>query len=234
MLAILAIMVVPLLVADFSGWLPGIFSWLVGGLPWLLTGAVAVITTIAFVPYIHFIYPVPQYRGYYTEVTHAMWLPAERIELSTGRVYYGYVLSSANGWFTVLLVNSRVIVNLLAHDVMARSVCQPMMSAQPNAPTQPIQHPPLIPWLYHQPRRLPSCARTDELALLTPYLSKGESLKEISSIVHVPPERIISITNAYQRGLLSARLRAYECRHDWNAPTPAGQHFWYYPSIISY
>jgi hypothetical protein len=48
------------------------------------------------------------------------------------------------------------------------------------------------------------------------------------------PYRIISITNDYQHGLLSAALRAYECKHDWNAPTPVGQHFWYYPSIIPY
>jgi hypothetical protein len=230
LLAFLAIVTIPLFIADF----PNAFSWLVGGLPWLVTGAVAVIATIAFFPYIHFIYPVPQYRDYYTEATHAMWLPAERIELNTGRVYYGYVLSSANGWFTVLLANSRVIVDLLAREVVGRSVCRPMMSVQSNAPTQPKQYPPLIPWLYHQPRSLPSCARRDEITVPTPYLSKGESLNKISKILHVQPERIISITNAYQHGLLSARLRAYECRHDWNAPTPVGQHFWYYPSIVPY
>jgi hypothetical protein len=53
-------------------------------------------------------------------------------------------------------------------------------------------------------------------------------------MIHVQPERIISITNAYQRGLLSAALRAYECKHDWNAPTPSGQHFWYYPHTVPY
>jgi hypothetical protein len=224
LLAFLAVVAIPLLVADPRN----VFSWLAGRLPWLLTGAVAIIATIAFFPYIHFIYPVPQYRGYYTEATHAMWLPGERIELNTRRVYYGYVLSSTGGWFTVLLANSRVIVYLPARDVVARSVCQPMMSAQPK------QYPPLVPWLYHPPRSLPSCTSEDEVTLLTSYLSRGESLKEISSIIHVRPERIISITNAYQHGLLSAPLRKYECRHDWNAPTPEGQHFWYYPSIVPY
>ena len=204
---------------------------LIGGidfLGWLLTGVVAVVATIAFLPYVHFIYPVPQNRPYYAEVTHDMWLPAERIELDTHLAYYGYVLSSNNGWFTVLLANSRVIVYLSAHEVVGQSVCQPKMLAQPK------QYPPLIPWLYHPPPSLPSCKSKDEIALITPFLSRGESLREISSIIHVQPGRIISITNAYQRGELSAALRAYECGHDWNAPTPVGQHFWYYPSIVPY
>jgi hypothetical protein len=204
---------------------------LVGGidfLGWLLTGTVAVVATIAFLPYIHFIYPVPQNRPYYAEITHDMWLPTERIKLDTHLAYYGYVLSSNNSWFTVLLANKRVIVYLPAHQVESQSVCQPKMLAQPK------QYPPLIPWLYHKPPSLPSCNSKDEIALITPFLSRGQSLKEISEIIHVQPGRIICITNAYQRGELSAALRAYECRHDWNAPTPVGQHFWYYPSIVPY
>ncbi len=208
---------------------PSTVSGLLDGFPWLVTSVVAVIGTIAFFPYVHYIYPVPQRHVYYAEATHAMWLPAERIELNTHLVYYGYVLSSDSGWFTVLLNNSRVIAYLSAHDIVSRYVCQPRMPAQPK------QNPPLIPWLYHPPPRLPACDSShDEIALITSFLSRGESLREISSITHVQPERIISITNAYQHGLLSAALRAYECRHDWNAPTPVGQHFWYYPSIVPY
>lgn len=221
LLVVLAIVFIIMIVPRTS-------SGLLGGFSWLLTGVVAVIATVAFFPYIHFIYPVPQNRLYYAEVTHDMWLPAERIELNTHRVYYGYVLSSVGGWFTVLLANSRVVAYLPAPEVVGRSVCQPKMLAQPE------QHPPLIPWLYHAPRSLRACKSQDEIVLITSFLSRGESLREISSIIHVQPERIISITNAYQHGLLSARLRAYECRHDWNAPTPVGQHFSYYPSIAPY
>ena len=197
-------------------------------LGWLLTGAVAVLATIAFFPYVHFIYPVPQNRTYYAEITHDMWLPAERIELDTRLVYYGYVLSSDNGWFTVLLVNSRVIAYLSADEVVGQSVCQPKMSDQPK------QYPPLIPWLYHQPPTLPSCNSKDEIALITAFLSSGKSLIEISSIMHTEPERIIYLTNRHLHEKLSAALRAYECRHDWYAPTPVGQRFYYYPRLAPY
>jgi len=220
-LAILALMAVFLAV-------PTTFRGLLGGYSWLLTGVIAVIATIAFFPYVHYIYPVPQKRDYYAEAAHAMWLPAERIELNTHLVYYGYVLSSDGVWFTVLLVNSRVIAYLPVDDIVDRSVCQPNMSAQPK------QYPPLIPWLYHSPPRLPACASQDEIALITSFLSKGESLSEISSIINIQPDRIVSVTNAYEHGELSAALRAYECVHDWNAPTPIGQHFWYYPNIVPY
>ena len=225
-LAILAIVVISYVAVRTSSGLLDSFSW-------LATGVVAIVATIAFFPYIHFIYPVPQNHGYYAETTHAMWLPAEKIKLKTGLAYYGYVLSSDGGWFKVLLVNSRLIAYLAANDVVGRSVCQPRTPNQPGL-HPPKSQPPLIPWLYHPPRSLLPCEGQDEIALITPFLSKGESLKEISRIIHVQPERIIALTNAYQHGLLSAALRAYECEHDWNALTPAGQHFWYYPKTIPY
>jgi hypothetical protein len=206
------------------------FSDLLNRFSWVLTGAVALVAAIAFFPYLHFIYPVPQDRGYYADTTHAMWLPAEQIKLKTGLAYYGYVLSSDDVWFDVLLVNSRVIAYISTDDIVARSVCQP--KAQSQYPLK--QQPPLIPWLYHSPQPLPSCPNQDEIALITPFLSEGQPLRQISLTLHVQPYRIISITNDYQHGLLSAALRAYECKHDWNAPTPVGQHFWYYPSIIPY
>ena len=195
---------------------------------WLLTSVVALIAAIAFFPYLRFIYPVPQNRGYYAEAAHSMWSNAQRIELDTHLVYYGYVLTSDAHWLTVLLVNSRLIAYLPANDVVGRSVCQPGMQAQPN------QSPPLIPWLYHPPRSLQSCASEDEIALITSFLSSGQSLREISSITHTEPERIIFLTNRHLHEKLSAALRAYECRHDWNAPTPVGQRFYYYPRLAPY
>lgn len=194
----------------------------------LVTSVVALIAAIAFFPYLHFIYPVPQNRGYYAEAAHSMWLNAGRIELDTHLVYYGYVLTSDARWFTVLLVNSRLIAYLPANEVVGRSVCQPGMQAQPN------QSPPLIPWLYHPPRSLRSCASEDEIALITSFLSSGQSLREISSITHTEPERIIFLTNRHLHEKLTAALRAYECRHDWNAPTPVGQRFYYYPRLAPY
>lgn len=162
---------------------------------WLITGVLAVIATIAFFPYIHFIYPVPQDRSYYAEVTHDMWLPAQRIELSTHRAYYGYVLASDTRWFTVLLANSRLIAYLPAPDVVSRSVCQPRMLAQPK------QGPPLIPWLYHPPRSLPPCASQDEIALITSLPSRGGTLSSphgrsqgsTSSTGSAPPHRAVPL-----------------------------------------
>lgn len=201
---------------------------LVDSFSWLLTSVVALIATIAFFPYLHFIYPVPQSHGYYAEAAHSMWLNAERIELDTHLVYYGYVLTSDDQWFTVLLVNSRRVAYLPATEVVGRSVCQPKMSAQPE------QHPPLIPWLYHPPAQIPACRSQDEIPLITAFLSSGQSLRVIASITHTEPERIIYLTNRHLHEKLSAALRAYECRHDWNAPTPAGQRFYYYPKLVPY
>ena len=162
---------------------------------WLITGILAVIATIAFFPYIHFIYPVPQDRSYYAEITHDMWLPAQRIELNTHHAYYGYVLASDAGWFTVLLANSRAIAYLPAPDVVSRSVCQPSMSAQPK------QNPPLIPWLYHPPRSLPPCASQDEIALITSVPPRGGALNSprgrgqgsATSTGSAPPRRAVPL-----------------------------------------
>jgi hypothetical protein len=231
---LLALLILAVVFIVFAS--PSTFSALLGRFSWLLTGVVAVVATIAFFPFVHFIYPVPQNHIYYAEVTHDMWLPAERIELNTHLAYYGYVLSSDSDWMTVLLANSRLIAYLSADEVVRRSVCQPKMPAQPKSTmsAQPTPNPPLIPWLYNRPSNLPPCGSQDEIPLITAFLSKGQSLIKISSITHTAPERIISLTNAHLHEKLSAALRTYECRHDWNAPTPEGQRFYYDPRLAPY
>ncbi|MBO0784268.1 MAG: hypothetical protein J2P37_36150, partial [Ktedonobacteraceae bacterium] len=159
-------------------WRPWRFDWMLGRLSWLLTGVVALVATIALFPYVHYIYPVPQKRDYYAEATHAMWLPAERVVLDNHHIYYGYILSSGDGWLSVLLAHSRTIAYISASQVIGRSVCQPSMEAQPK------QYPPLVPWLYHAPPQLPPCARHDGTTSITAFLSRGESLNTISSIIH--------------------------------------------------
>ncbi len=94
LLVVLAIVFIIMIVPRTS-------SGLLGGFSWLLTGVVAVIATVAFFPYIHFIYPVPQNRLYYAEVTHDMWLPAERIELNTHRLL-DLPSTLGSGWPRVL------------------------------------------------------------------------------------------------------------------------------------
>jgi hypothetical protein len=155
-----------------------------------------------------------------------MWLPAEELALTSGQTYTGYVLSADSDWFTVLLAAKRTIVYLPTKDVVTRSVCQPKVTNEPK------QYPPLDRQLYNPPPRIRACAR-DISTPVTSILSQGESLRTISSITHVHPWRIISITNAHEHERLSPALRAYERVHNWTAPTPIGQRFWYYcPSTL--
>ncbi len=193
--------------------------------PGAISTVVAVVATLALLPYVYSIYPVPRHSNYYVEALHQLWLPAERVALSSGYVYYGYVLSESDDWFTVLLTN-RTIAYLPVEDVVSRSDCQP------QANTGPPPYPPLVPLLYSRPAPTPACAHSDVARALVSVLSRGQSLAKISSALHTRPWRIISITNAREHEQLSAALRRYERARDWNAPTPAGQRFWYFPPII--
>ena len=187
-----------------------------------MTAAVSIAATIALFPYVYNIYPVPKQQGYYAEALGQPWLPAEKILLNSGRVDYGYVLSTGDGWFTILLT-SRTITYVPANHVANRSVCQPVTTAGPPP------YPPLISLLYHRP---PHIAKCDEKApALTFVKSKGQSLKKLASITRRSPSRIISVTNNHQHEKLSPALRAYERAGDWKAPTPVGQRFWYYPRV---
>lgn len=191
-------------------------------LPRLLSVAVAIIATVALFPYVSALYPIPHQTNYYSKVLHELWLPAERIVMHSGHIYYGYILSSDPKWDTVLLT-SRTIVYLHADDVIHRSVCEP------RGTPQPASYPPLIPLLYTPPSPTPLCARSSPITVIPSIsiLSHGQSLKAISLKVHVWPYRIILLTNALLGYHLSDAMRAYESRHNWYAPTPIGQRFWY-------
>jgi hypothetical protein len=193
-------------------------------IPGPLTSIVAIVATLALFPYIYNIYPLPKSREYYVEAMHQIWLPAERLQLSSGLVYYGYVLSNAGGWFTVLL-NNRTVTYLPAADMVSRSTCQEPAN---NAPPR---YPPLVPLLYSVPPPTPLCARGDVATALVSVRSHGQSLAAIAAQIHAHPWRVLSITNAHEHERLPAALRAYERAHDWNAPTQAGQYFWYYPPL---
>jgi len=192
----------------------------------VLSAVVAIVATFALFPYVASIYPFPHKGSYYSEVLHELWLPAERIVMRSGHTYYGYILASDLTWDTVLLTN-RTIVYLPTNDVVHRSVCQPRTTPQP-AP-----YPPLIPLLYSKPSPTSPCApvRTRTTPTILSIVSHGQSLKAISLMVGTWPWHITSLTNAVERDRLSPALRAYESAHNWNAPTPKGQRFWYPPRI---
>lgn len=190
--------------------------------PAVLATIVAVVATFALAPYVYDIYPVPRQGTYYSEVLHELWLPAEKIITKSGRVYYGYILSSDTVWDTVLQTN-RTIIYLHEDNVARRSVCLPKTTPQPAL------YPPLIPLLYSPPTPTPSCANRYTPITIESTLSYGQSLKSISSTIHVRPRHILYITNAHSHDHISQALRTYELKQDWNAPTPIGQRFWYYP-----
>jgi hypothetical protein len=189
--------------------------------PKVLSVFIALVATIAFLPYVFNIYPFPHSSSYYAKVMHELWLPAERIALKSGLVYSGYVLSNSDGWFTVLQIN-KTITYLRADEVIQRSACQPATNPKPPP------YPPLVSLLYRKPSPTSECPAT-----ITSIRSKGQSLRTIASTVHRCPFTIISVTNVYEHEKMSAALRAYESVHNWYAPTPVGQRFWYYPHVRS-
>jgi len=187
---------------------------------------IAIIATFALLPYVINIYPFPHQRNYYVEALHQLWLPAQRIVLSSGLIYSGYVLSSDHDWFTVLLTN-KTIKYLHTAAILKRSVCQPRTDPEPPP------YPPLISLLYTPPQKTLVCPLNPVSPRLIFIRSQGQSLRKISTAVHRSPWTIISVTNGHEQEELSAALRAYERKRDWNAPTPVGQRFWYYPRIPS-
>ena len=121
---------------------------------------IAVIATLILFPYIRFFYPTPEARAYYVAVLGQMWLPAERITLSSGLVYYGYVLSSDTSWYTVMLAHSKLIAYLPINDVVGRDVC--------SLENSPRSYPPLVPILYRAPPSIPRCSENDIVKVARP------------------------------------------------------------------
>ncbi len=121
---------------------------------------------------------------------HEIWLPAEKIVLTNGRVYYGYALATSDGWFTVLETN-RTIVYLRADDLASRSVCQPVTSPQSG------QYPPLIPILYTKPTPTPACADNPRRTSVTPVrLGKTHGSGRVSARVPLHAPQIDSVVKS--------------------------------------
>jgi hypothetical protein len=192
--------------------------------PRVLSVIIAIIAALALFPYVLNIYPFPRHASYYVQALHELWLPAQKVELKTGLVYTGYVLSDSDGWFTILRTD-KTILYLRADKVARRFVCQSRTN------TKPPSYPPMVSLFYRKPPSTPACPRKDVSAMLTSIRPSGESLRKISLRVHRCPWTILSVTNAYEHEEPSAALRTYESTRDWSAPAPRGQRFWYYPRI---
>ena len=184
-----------------------------------------------FLPLITPIYSFPRALSFYVTELRQPWLSSEKITLKSGQNDYGYTLTTGDGWVEI---NGRK-----SHDTIhprwrggqpsslsssggrffsidsAAEVCSGGVTTCPNKDGPPP----------------PAAGTPIPRTRAKSYLSHGESLTVISSSTHVPPDQIISETNAYQHQRLSRALREYEVAGNWNAPTPCGQHFWYYPPV---
>lgn len=123
-----------------------------GSVPGAVTTAVALIVAIVLTPYLYDLYPLPGRSSYYVDVLRSPWLPSEKFALSAGHNYYGYALSTSDGWFTILLSKDRTIVYVPADHVVRQAVCE--TASQAKVPADP----PLITTFYTKPPRIRACA----------------------------------------------------------------------------
>lgn len=68
------------------------------------------------------------------------WLPTEELQLNSNHTVVGYVLSTNDGWFAVLLESSRTIDYIHASNITGRMVCAAPDDVQPKP--LPLIHPP--------------------------------------------------------------------------------------------
>ena len=136
--------------------------------PMLIT-VIALIVAAIMLPYVYTIYPIPHHSDYYVGVLRSPWLPAEKIGLKSGGNYYGYTLSTSDGWFTVLLSKNRKIVYVPASQVVRQAVCE--TAGERKVPVLP----PLITTFYARPPQIRVCA--DRRHLTVHHKSAGHPHK---------------------------------------------------------
>lgn len=71
------------------------------------------------------VYRVPFDVQNAAQIMRRPWLPAEEIHTNEGKVYIGFVVSSADGWFLVMAENNRELQYIKADSVVERLVCTP-------------------------------------------------------------------------------------------------------------
>jgi hypothetical protein len=138
----------------------------------VISSILAILAAAALTPYLYNLYPVPHSGSYYAITARQPWLPAESISLKSGEVYYGWVLSADQDWFTVLLLSSRTIRYIHTDEVVTRTVCQQSEAYELR------NYLPLIPLLHTTPAKIPLCLNRDSVATKTQRPSKkGEKPK---------------------------------------------------------
>lgn len=90
----------------------------------VLMRTVATVASIALIPTVALLYPLPFSNAYYAQLVRQPWLPAETITLTSGQELIGYVLSEDGTWIEVLTNDTRTIHYYLTTDVAGRQICQ--------------------------------------------------------------------------------------------------------------
>jgi uncharacterized protein (UPF0297 family) len=86
------------------------------GLGGLLVAFLVVLAIITF-----YAFPIPQEARRIPEVARKVWLPPERIGLNeANQTIVGYVLSTADDWFTILREADRTVVRIPSDDIKSR------------------------------------------------------------------------------------------------------------------
>jgi hypothetical protein len=80
------------------------------------------------------IYHIPSSSQEISAVTSRPWLPTERITVRPDKVFVGYTLSTAYGWYIFLQQQDRTINYFHSSNVLSRSLCQLNGIARPNRP----------------------------------------------------------------------------------------------------
>lgn len=114
--------------------------------------AAVIVATIALLPVIILVYPVPLSRSFYVNLLSLSkpWLPAERITFTTHQVVIGYALGSDGYWLEVMQADSRNVVYYRMSQISERTICQIGESASMR---------PLIA-LIHTQSSTPACGRS--------------------------------------------------------------------------
>jgi len=110
--------------------------------------SVGLAASVAIVPIMFRLYPLPASDVFYTNLLTQPWLPAETITLTTHQSVTGYVLESDQDWMEVLRAEDRIVVQYHTSQVSSRAMCQIAVVASER---------PLFP-LINTHSELPLCA----------------------------------------------------------------------------
>jgi len=101
------------------------------------------IASLALIPIIVRLYPLPINNSVYVSPITQPWLPAEMITLTSRQDIVGYELSSDGYWLEVLMAYSREIRHYRTSDILELEICQMSKPGQnrPLITLMPVQAP---------------------------------------------------------------------------------------------